>query len=120
MRSNSSDTMKDYLKNLVLSLLLVTSLVVALPASAQLKPFQAKQSGLQDGSDLLGAIEKIVNVFLGLVAIVAVIVIVYAGVKYIISLGEEDEAEQAKRMILYALIGLVVIGLSAVIVNFTL
>lgn len=66
------------------------------------------------------AVQDIVNVFLTLVAIAAVIVIVYAGVRYIISLGEEDEAARAKRMILYAVIGLIVVGLSAAVVNFVL
>ncbi len=118
--SNTSLTMKRYFKGLVLSMVLVVTLVTALPVSAQLKKFEVGSTGLQPGDDLLKSVEKVVNVLLGLVAFIAVIVLVYAGVKYIISFGEEDEAEQAKRMILYALIGLVVVGLSAVIVNFTL
>ena len=90
-----------------------------LPAQAQLEKFNVGTTGLQSGG-LLETITKIIEVFLTIVATIAVIVLVYAGVRYIISLGNEDEAERAKRMILYAVIGLIVIGLSAVVVNFTL
>lgn len=96
-------------------------MAITLPAQAQLDQFDGGSTGLEtSGDSLLKLIQKIIEAFLGLVAVIAVIVIIYAGVKYILSMGEEDQAEDAKRMILYALIGLVVVGLSAVIVNFTL
>ena len=50
----------------------------------------------------------------------AVIAIIYGGVKYITSAGDEKNAEQAEHIILYAIIGLIVISLAVVIVNFTL
>jgi len=40
------------------------------------------------------------------------------GIRYIFSQGDEDQAAQAKNTILYAIIGLIVIGLAAVVVNF--
>ncbi|MFH1354434.1 MAG: MMCAP2_0565 family pilin-like conjugal transfer protein [bacterium] len=67
-----------------------------------------------------GGIRDVVNALLGLVGIAAAIFLVYAGVKYIMSEGDEETVNQAKRQIIYAIIGLVVIGLSAVIVNIVL
>jgi len=54
------------------------------------------------------------------VAVIAAVMLVIGGVRYIISQGDEGQTEKAKNTILYALIGLIVIGLSAVIVNFVL
>lgn len=71
-------------------------------------------------SPLVQAITTLVNIVLTLAAFVAAIMLVYGGVRYIISRGEEDEAATAKDIILYAIIGLIVIGLSAAIVNYVI
>lgn len=78
-----------------------------------------KEAKLASG-ELTANISKIINAVLGLVSAIAVIALIYGGIKYITSLGNEDEAAKAKRVILYAIIGLIVIALSAVIVNFVL
>ncbi len=85
-------------------------------ALAQLKP----ENGIAvaNGGDLLGTVRRVVNMFLMVVALIAVIMLIIGGFRYIISQGESDQAEQAKNTILYAVIGLIVIGLSAAIVNF--
>lgn len=74
----------------------------------------------QDRSSILLIIWNIVNAFLVFVAVLAVIFLIWAGVRYIMSRGDEQEAEKAKYMILYAVLGLIVIGLSGVIVNFVI
>lgn len=102
---------------------LLLLLLVALPLAthAQITPITTEQCGLLGIScvSTLGQyIVAIVNVLLSFVALVAVIVIIYAGVKYITAAGDEQAAGEAKKIILYAVIGLIVIGLSAAIVNF--
>lgn len=72
------------------------------------------------GGGLIAGIRTIINVFLTLAGFAAVVVIIYGGVQYVTSRGEEDQARIAKNVILYAVIGLIVIGLSAAIVNFTI
>jgi hypothetical protein len=72
------------------------------------------------GVGLGGGLYRIINGLLVIVAAIAVIIMVLGGVRYILSQGEEDQVEQAKRTILYAGIGLLVIGLAAVIVNFVI
>lgn len=69
---------------------------------------------------LIAAIRLIANFFLVLVAIIALIILVLGGVRYITSQGDEDAVASAKNTILYAGVGLLVIGLSAAIVNFVL
>ena len=76
-------------------------------------PFIGTSSGT-----LISAITKIVNALLTLAAVVAAIFVIIGGVRYITAQGDEDAIEAAKNTVIYAVIGVVVIALSAVIVNF--
>lgn len=77
-------------------------------------------TGIVAGDDLFGAITGVLNVLLGLAALIAAIFILLGGVQYITSQGDEAAAAKAKNTIIYAVIGLIVIGLAYVIVNFTI
>jgi len=74
--------------------------------------------GTTRGRNLPEAIRQIVNGLLALVAIITAIFALIGGVRYITSQGDEDAVEAAKNTIIYAIIGLIVIALVAVIVNF--
>lgn len=62
-------------------------------------------------------LQTIVKWLLSLTGTVAVISLLYGGFLYITSQGEENKAEQAKNIILYSVIGIIIIGISAVVVN---
>jgi len=104
------------------SVMAIAILLMAGTASAQLPKDVNDVAGKAELSitDLETGLKNIINAVLGLVSAVAVMALIYGGIKYITSLGNEDDAAKAKRVILYAIIGLIVIALSAVIVNFTL
>lgn len=90
-------------------------------ANAQVDFIKYKQCdtlGLRCSPAILSTIETIVNALLVFVGIIATLVLIYAGIRYILSLGDEKNTEAAKHTILYAVVGLIVIGLSAMIVNF--
>lgn len=55
---------------------------------------------------------------LGLSGGIAVLFLILGGLQYVASSGNKDRAEAAKKTILYAVIGLIVIALSFVIVAF--
>lgn len=65
-------------------------------------------------------IKIIVNIFSAIVGVIAVIMIIYGGVKYITSGGESGNISSAKSTIVYAVIGLVVVALAQFIVQFVL
>jgi len=65
-------------------------------------------------------IRKIINIFSVVVGIIAVIMIIYAGFRYITSGGASDKVTNAKNTILYALIGLIIVALAQLIVKFVL
>lgn len=62
----------------------------------------------------------IVNIFSVIVGIVAVIMIIYGGFKYITSGGDSGNITSAKNTIIYAIIGLVVVALAQFLVQFVL
>jgi hypothetical protein len=62
----------------------------------------------------------IVNIFSIIVGIVAVIMIVVGGFKYITSGGDSGNITSAKNTIVYAVIGLVIVALAQFIVKFVL
>ncbi|MDA0376635.1 MAG: pilin [bacterium] len=63
------------------------------------------------------AILDILGTVLNFLALIAVIVIVIAGIRLILSQGEETEKDKAKKTIFYAIIGLVVVLLAQAIVG---
>lgn len=65
-------------------------------------------------------VHTIVNLLSAVVGIVAVIMIIVGGFRYITSGGNDTSVTAAKNTILYAIIGLVVVALAQIIVRFTL
>ena len=67
-----------------------------------------------------GIFLQITNIILYAVGIIAVVMLIWGGVRYIISGGDGKKVTDAKNTILYAILGLVVALLSYAIVNFVL
>lgn len=70
------------------------------------------------GGTLLDTITFIVNIILYIVGAIALLMLVYGGFMYIISGGNEDTIEKAKKILTYAIVGVVVVIISYVVVNF--
>jgi hypothetical protein len=64
-----------------------------------------------------GVILGLLQMFLGIVGLIAVAMLVYGGFRYITSVGNSEIAQAAKKTITNAIIGLVIIILSFVIVT---
>ena len=72
------------------------------------------------GSGLEVVVQNIINAIIGLMGLVAVVFIIIGGVQYMTSTGDSGKTAKAKNTILYAVIGLVICALAAVIVNFAI
>jgi hypothetical protein len=70
--------------------------------------------------DLPGVLLVIINTFLLLASVLALAFIIIGGFRYITSSGNQEDVEQAKKTVTYAVVGLLVIILAAVIVNFVI
>ena len=67
-----------------------------------------------------GVFTKITNTILYAVGIISVIMLIYGGLRYVLSGGDSKKVTDAKNTIMYAIIGLIISILSYAIVNFVL
>jgi hypothetical protein len=72
------------------------------------------------GDRVNNIIKTVINIFSLIVGIVAVIMIIIGGLKYITSGGDSGNVTGAKNTILYAIVGLIVVALAQIIVKFVL
>lgn len=104
---------------------------LVLPVSAQDIPLgldeglQAGEKAASEGNlpatgNAVAVITTVINFILGLIGVVAVLFLIIAGAMYITAFGDENKASKAKRMILYVVMGLIIIVISAIIVNLVL
>jgi hypothetical protein len=63
---------------------------------------------------------KIVNIFSILVGIVAVIMVIYGGFRYITSGGDSGKVGNAKNTLIYAVVGLIIVALAQFLVHYVL
>lgn len=80
-------------------------------------------SGCSSGSatDKINSIvHTVVNLLSAVVGIVAVVMIIVGGLRYITSGGNDTSVTSAKNTILYAIIGLIIVALAQILVRFTL
>lgn len=67
-----------------------------------------------------GVFSRITNTVLLIVGLISVIMLVYGGLRYILSGGDSKKVTDAKNTVLYAIIGLIISLLAFAIVNFVL
>ena len=110
----------------------IITLVLAVAVSLISAPFTSASS-IQDGVNAAhgngqptelfgdsGVITSVTNIMLFLVGALAVIMIIWGGIRYAISGGNSSAVTAAKNTIMYALIGLVVAFLAFAAVNWVL
>lgn len=130
------NSLKSKITQIILAAAFALSAIVAIPAIASAQPdiqsnlcsgassLQFGQERSCDTDDPQGQVNKlvtqIINIFSVLVGIVAVIMIIYGGFRYITSGGESGNVTTAKNTILYAIIGLVIVALAQFVVKFIL
>lgn len=64
-----------------------------------------------------GVIVEIINIILWIVGLLAVLFVVIGGVRYITAHGNEEQAEDAKKTITQAVVGIIIVVLSFVIIR---
>lgn len=79
-----------------------------------------QQAGCYEGRTILEVGGKIFDVVIGIVAVVAVGVVILGGYYYTASAGDAAKIKKARDTIIYGVIGLVIAILAFAIVNFVL
>lgn len=123
--------MHIYISRVISAMVILFSVSVfagSLPATAQVTPPQNTNYGLQefDGlgvgktDNLKGLIANIINIALGFLGIIAVVIILYSGFKWMTAAGNEEQVSEARQALSQAVVGLVIIFFAWAIANFVL
>lgn len=67
-----------------------------------------------------GVFKQITNTLIYIVGVIAVVMLVFGGIKYVVSGGDAKKVTDAKNTVLYAIIGLVIAFVSYAIVTFVI
>lgn len=70
--------------------------------------------------DLTGWVGGVVNLAIGLAALVSVVVLIASGYLYITAAGDEAKVEKATKSLTYAIVGLVICFIAVILVQFVL
>jgi hypothetical protein len=119
---------------IVLGLSFATLTPVAVQADDPPPPPPPPKSHVQDGLNAAGGsaadydssekgtfrstLQKIINILLFIIGIIAVIVIVISGIQYVTSGGNAEQASKAKNGIIFAVVGIIVAVMAYAIVGF--
>lgn len=112
---------------IAVSLMVIALVALTPPSPAHAIGDAAKSSACSSIGGCAGGEKKInkvikfvINGFSVVVGIIAVIMVIVGGLKFITSGGDSNKVSSARSSILYAVIGLIVVALAQVIVRFVL
>lgn len=95
-----------------------------LPGSAMASEIQQGANAANSKANLTGNLSaefgNIANVLIYLVGALAVLMLIYGGLRYVTSAGNKANIEAAKTTIMYAVVGIIVAILAYAIVNFVI
>lgn len=120
--------MRKLFNKIAVAMMVISSLLVINLASVsaqnkdQICQGLTRTGGSCQGGDTAvnNLIRAVINTFSIIVGIVAVIMIMVGGFKYITSSGDSGSIQSAKNTILYAIVGLIIVALAQAIVRFVL
>lgn len=128
--------MKKHLSSLIVGLgLVVSTATMTLPVAAQgVNVFDdaCKSAGGGSGSSICGPgtkpgdkgftdlMKSVINTMIFIIGLIAVIMIIIGGIRYVVSNGESSQIQSAKNTVLYSVVGLVIAISAFAIVNFVL
>lgn len=104
--------------------------IFAAPVFADAKSAVCEGAGLVVGAngcetpagtpDVDSTLKKGINLFSAVIGVITVVMFMIGGLKYITSQGDSGQMNSAKNTLIFAAVGLVVVALSQLIVNFVL
>jgi len=101
--------------------------VPANKSSVECDPYQCKKPVNSNSlickdrnENINSTITTVINIILYFLGAISVLVIIFAGILYVMSGGDANSVTKAKNTLLYAVVGLIVAMLAYAIVNFVL
>ena len=126
--------MKKTIKSIVASMLIVPAMLLGVSALLPTAQTASAQNWTLEGSTDVtrgdgqpatlfedgGIFTTIINILLFIIGVIAVIMLIIGGIRYVVSGGDQAAVTAAKNTILYAIIGIIVAILAYAIVNFVI
>lgn len=119
-------TFKKYITGLVIGVAVFSGFIGFVAPSANVYA-DAKEEACNaigtcsnGGERISNIIKTVINVLSAVGGMIAVILIIIGGVKYMTSGGDSNSASNARNTILYAVVGLIVVAFAQIIVQFVL
>lgn len=114
------------MKKLTLGVTSVLGLLAALPALAQGSRLANTVQGSLNFATIVGwgtqdlrtTIMLIINIILGFLGIIAIIIVLYGGFKWMTAAGNEEQVGEAKKIIIAGIVGLAIIFAAYSIASF--
>jgi uncharacterized membrane protein YidH (DUF202 family) len=101
---------KIKLEPIFIKSIIAGSLLSALTAKAADDYLPVKPNGLLDNFNT--GIANITEWLLSLIIMLSVLVIIYGGINYVGSTGDQERAQKAKKMVTYSIMGLLIAGIA--------
>ncbi|OGF30519.1 hypothetical protein A2533_00285 [Candidatus Falkowbacteria bacterium RIFOXYD2_FULL_35_9] len=99
-------------KIIAITMVLTLAIAVATPVLAASDPFGVETVGTElnlGNKDIRQTIGEIINVGLGFLGVVAIIIVLIGGFKYMTAGGAEEKTKEARKWIISGVIGLAII-----------
>ncbi len=80
-------------------------------------PYRGKGQPANLFNGVNAVIPRLINIALFVVGITAIFMMIYGGVRYVLSHGNRDNVKEAKNTIIYAIVGLVVAIMGYALIN---
>ena len=99
------------------AVVIAVPLLVVTPTSANIAQAAAvdeieegfnEAGGSENDTDLTGIVKTVIDTMLFIVGVLAVIMIIFSGIRYITAHGDKGQVESAKNTLIYSIVGLVV------------
>ncbi len=110
-----------------ISLFLILTLIILFPIIVMAQGLSPTSIGLEYGSysglkqgDLRFTVVSIIRMLMGLLGVLAVVIMIYAGFTWMTAGGNEEKVGKAKKLLFYCAIGLAVILSAYAITSFIL
>jgi lysylphosphatidylglycerol synthetase-like protein (DUF2156 family) len=120
------------MKKLLIVLAIIVSMTLSLGAVANAAATDAAKNAVCEsvsraqgscasgGADVSNVLKVVLQILSWVAGVVAIFMIVIAGLKYITAAGDSGSVSSAKNTLIYALVGLVIVALAQVVVRFIL
>jgi len=82
--------------------------------------YVGEQTPVRNDTDLPDFIGRIIKFAVGLIGVILVAIFIYAGFMYATSAGNEKQLETAKKTMVYAIIGVIIIAIAWALTDFVL